>query len=145
MTAVRPLDPRLPASFWAKVSIASDGCWRWIASRNPSGYGKVRHDGQSRLAHRVAYAALVAPIPPGAEIDHRCRVRDCVNPSHLEPVTHEVNTLRSTSPTAKNAVRDECVNGHPFDEANTYRPARGGRMCRTCRRERMRTYAEAKR
>lgn len=82
-------------------------------------------------AHRFAYEALVGPIPKGLEIDHLCFVRNCVNPGHMEPVTSAVNTLRSTGPTAANAAKDQCVNGHPFDFT---RPD-GERGCLRCAAE----------
>lgn len=31
----------------------------------------------------------------GAVLDHLCRVRNCVNPAHLEPVTQAENVRRS--------------------------------------------------
>lgn len=46
------------------------------------------------MAHRVAYELWVGPIPEGMELDHRCKVRACINPAHLEPVTHAENMRR---------------------------------------------------
>lgn len=69
-------------------------CWVWVARLNRNGYGRIHHDGDEKMAHRVAYEALVGPIPDGLLLDHRCRTRCCVNPCHLEPVTHQINTLR---------------------------------------------------
>ena len=84
--------------FWAKVDAAGD-CWEWSASRNPLGYGvffRSRNGGKAVMvpAHRFAWESLVGPIPNGHQIDHRCFNPSCVNPSHLEPVTPLVNTLR---------------------------------------------------
>jgi len=45
-------------------------------------------------AHRVSYALLKGPLVDGLDLDHLCRVRPCVNPDHLEQVTHLVNMLR---------------------------------------------------
>jgi hypothetical protein len=73
------------------------GCWLWDGRRfSRNGYGRVWHDGKERQAHRVTYELLVGPIPQGLILDHlpKCRVRCCVNPDHLEPVTHRTNTLR---------------------------------------------------
>lgn len=73
-----------------------DGCWLWGASINADGYGIFRYDGAMRGAHRVAYLLLAGPVPDGHEIDHLCSVRHCVNPAHMEPVTHEENVRRSS-------------------------------------------------
>jgi hypothetical protein len=72
-------------------------------------------------------------LPKGWEPDHLCGNPSCWEPAHLEPVTQRENTLRSNNSAAQNARKTHCVNGHPFDEANTYR-ARGRRYCRACRR-----------
>lgn len=93
-----------------------------------------RFDGKQRLVHRLAYAWLVGQIPAGLTLDHLCRNTVCVNPLHLEPVTHRVNVLRGQSGVAANARKTGCPQGHPFDEINTYH-YRGQRHCRTCRAE----------
>lgn len=88
----RPADER----FWEKVEKGGpDDCWLWTANKTaPNGHGRfLGPDGQI-MAHRYAYEALVGPIPEGLVIDHLCRVRLCVNPDHLEPVTAEENTRR---------------------------------------------------
>jgi hypothetical protein len=55
------------------------------------------------MAHRFAYELLVGPIPEDLELDHLCRVRHCVNPAHLEPVTHLENILRGMRAAAQQA------------------------------------------
>ena len=72
----------------------ASGCWIWVAQTNRNGYGRHKVRGQLRMAHRSSYEAHVGPIPPGLVLDHRCRVRCCVNPHHLDPVTVRENTLR---------------------------------------------------
>jgi HNH endonuclease len=125
--------------FWSKVRIIPDCCWEWTARDNGVGYGMFmltspRPNVKSVLAHRYAYELLVGPIPEGLQLDHLCRNRRCVNPDHLEPVTNRENVLRGTSIFAREAALTHCLRGHPFDEENTYLPARGGRQCRACRR-----------
>lgn len=77
-------------------SISESGCWVWQHRIDRTGYGRTRKGsgGTNRLAHRVAYENLVGPIPSGLELDHLCRVRACINPKHLEPVTRQENVLR---------------------------------------------------
>ena len=122
------------ARFWAKVSPEpTSGCWLWTAGTN-RGYGRVLIDGKNRTAYRVSYELLVGPVPDGLEIDHLCRTHACVNPDHLEAVTHRENVLRGTCPTAKNAAKTECVRGHPLSGENLRVKDDGHRQCLACRR-----------
>jgi len=134
-TELRPR-PTVGERFWSKVE-KTDRCWLWTANRTtPQGYGSFAL-GHSKfvLAHRYAYAELVGPIPAGLTLDHLCRNPPCVNPAHLEPVTMRENTLRGTSPAARNAVKTHCLRGHPFDTVNTLINVRGERQCRACARD----------
>lgn len=134
--------------FMAKVrpSDDPDACWEWAAYRKADGYGMFRLDGQSRLAHRVAYELFVGPVPDGLQLDHKCRNRGCVNPAHLEPVTSRENTMRGDSDSAAKARATHCVNGHEFTPENTYVwPRDGTRHCRTCKRARDLRYERERR
>lgn len=128
--------------FWAKVD--KNGpvpahrpdlgpCWLWTGGRNNTGYGTFRYDDRTVVAHALAYVWRYGPIPDGLEPDHLCRVRHCVRPDHLEPVTHGDNVRRGTAG-AINRAKTHCKWGHPFDAANTY-IAPGGvkRACLQCR------------
>lgn len=88
-------DPRLPANFWSKVRVNELGCWEWTAAKNSRGYGCFAINAKSQLAHRVSYIALVGPIAEGLQIDHLCRNKTCVRPTHLEPVSATVNVRRA--------------------------------------------------
>jgi hypothetical protein len=130
--------------FWSHVD-RTEECWLWQGSRlaQRGGYGLfgIKRQGQGRTlrAHRVAYEISVGPIPDGLDLDHLCRIPACVRPDHLEPVTRRVNTLRGKGPTARNAVKTRCANGHEFTPENTYVTRDGRhRACRTCGRERKR-------
>lgn len=121
-----------------------NGCWRWTGHIDDGGYGIVSAGGAHK-AHRISYEAHVGPIPDGLTIDHLCRVRCCVNPAHLEPVTQQVNTLRGETIAARHAATTHCPAGHPYDAENTYSSKRGERDCRACRRVRSREWAQRKR
>lgn len=148
--------------FVAKIAADVSGCWIWTASRVPNGYGKFGLDGRTRAAHRLAYEYWIGQIPEGSELDHLCRTPACVNPTHLEPVSHQVNILRGItekSPETRRKIgaskigkprpwtpewrerllahcvkATHCKRGHRFDSANTYQRSDGGRMCLTCTR-----------
>lgn len=80
--------------FQAFIEVEGDGCWRWVGGISSTGYGKFWLDGKTIPAHRVSYEMHVGVIPGGMEIDHLCRVRSCVNPEHLQPVTGRENIAR---------------------------------------------------
>ena len=123
-----PEPPSLADRFWTKVE-KGDGCWEWQAYRNPSGYGTIYFERRPWLAHRVSWMLAGRPLIEGEELDHLCRNPRCVNPDHLEPVTHRTNMRRSAK-----AMQTHCVHGHPFDDRNTYRAKNGTRSCRACHR-----------
>lgn len=126
--------------FMSKVVIDNDSHWVWQRYLNADGYGFIDWRGQRYTAHTFAYIALKGPVSRGFEPDHLCRVRACVNPDHLEVVSQRINNLRSMSPSAINARKIVCKQGHPFNEGNTYIRKTGGRTCITCLRERTRLY-----
>lgn len=132
------LDERLPERFWNQVTpCPMSGCWLWFGYTAPSGYGRISLGLKPRQAHRVSYAALVGPIPDGLHIDHLCRVRCCVNPAHLEPVTSAENTRRGEAG-INNTRKTHCPQGHAYEGDNLFFMAnefRGGksRACRTCK------------
>lgn len=131
-----PLDTRSgPERFWANFTVNRETeCWEWQGPDNGVGYGKIKVDGDFLYAHRYGYELFVGEIPDGLVIDHLCRNPSCVNPWHLEPVTQRINSQRGSR-----ATRTHCVNGHPYNEANTYiYPKTGHRQCRACNRERER-------
>lgn len=122
-----PLEQR----FWAKVE-KTEGCWFWLAA-TPCGYGLIWVDGAYRPAHRVSYEWVHGPIPDGLELDHLCRNPSCVNPEHLEAVTHQENARRGEGTMGDlYTPKTCCKHGHPYSGENLYLPPRGGRECRAC-------------
>ena len=122
--------------FWLKVEF-TDTCWNWTAALNPDGYGSFRTPKGTTLPHRISYELLVGPVPRKLELDHLCRNRRCLNPSHLEPVTHRVNFLRSPMQFGGRHGALTCQRGH---NDWVQHPSNSGRKCRACRQERDRRY-----
>jgi hypothetical protein len=122
--------------WWTSVE-KTDTCWLWTGYLADQGYGRFSPSGGAKYttAHRWGYEALVGPVPDGLVVDHLCRVRHCVNPAHLEPVTQRENILRGEGLSAANAAKTHCKRGHEFTPENTAL-IRGGwgieRRCRTC-------------
>lgn len=109
-------------------TVADDeGCWLWLGATNTKGYGHIAGDMGGRVlsVHRVVWAHVHGPIPTGLEIDHLCFVRNCVNPDHLDLVTHAENIARTRQ-------RTHCKQGHEFTPETTYTGPAGNRRCRPC-------------
>lgn len=105
------------------------GCWLWTGAVSKNGYGTMTVGGKTRMAHRISYSAYKGAIPDGLHIDHRCKVRSCVNPSHLEAVTVGENNRRSPKPIV---LATHCKHGHPFSGDNLQVGRQ--RRCRECNR-----------
>ena len=153
---VAPRSKRRPVAdrFWSMVDKGpAESCWQWTGSLLRDGYGSFWADDRTVSAHRFIYEFLVGPVPQGLDLDHTCHNeaairgecdggktcphRACVNPAHLEPVTHNENTKRGlmvATNIARGRDRTRCKWDHLLDAANTYvEPGGGRRRCRTCR------------
>jgi hypothetical protein len=123
--------------------IKRDGdCWIWTGGKTGAtgrrqAYGFVRVEGGRRIgAHRFVYERMVGPVAEGMDLDHLCRTPLCVNPEHLEPVTHQENVRRGL------AIRTHCKYGHEMAGDNLYIHPDGERKCRQCMRDTARRFAE---
>lgn len=138
---VNEFTPEMLAKFWMKVK-ANGGCWEWQNALT-NGYGTFAPKRFAILpAHRVAYELIVGPIPEGLELDHLCKNPRCVNPNHLEPVTHAENCRRGDGFGGRNFRKTHCKNGHPLDGPNLYLTTTGKRQCRACRAEQAKAFRE---
>jgi hypothetical protein len=133
--------------FWKKVN--KDGpiikpelgpCWIWTGAKSEYGHGIFLFVMKPKkilgMAHRFAYETFVGPVPEGKELDHLCHNPPCVNPKHLEPVTHKTNVQRGLAGIINNhfAAKTHCPRGHEYTPENTYYDKHGRRACRTCHR-----------
>jgi len=141
------LKDKLAAKLLANSEPTETGCLRWRGSHNSKGYGDIYNAGKYLRAHRVAYEVWIGPIPDGLEVDHvyakGCRYRDCIEPSHLEAVTHTENIRRKPRPS-------HCPEGHEYTTENTILRRRNNRpgtekSCRTCRNRKLREQRARKR
>lgn len=100
----QPRPVALHANMQAHVEETAGGCWLWTRRLDRDGYGQLAGpDGKQIAAHRLSYIRAKGPILDGLEIDHLCRVRRCINPDHLEAVTHAENMRRAARAKAQRA------------------------------------------
>lgn len=138
------------ANFWSRVDKHGPlhpklgRCWLWLGAKNRKGYGQVGINGGYVAVHRFAYQQERGRIKKGLTLDHLCRVRNCVNPHHLEPVTNRENILRGEGIAARNYRKTHCKHGHEFTPENVYL-FRGLRHCRACHKKYSLAYARKSR
>lgn len=117
------------------------GCWLWLkAITVNTGYGQLEVAGKTKKAHRLAYELFAGTIPEGHDIHHKCQLRCCANPDHLEAITRRKHLLIGGSPVAANAVKTHCKRGHEFNAVNTYVTKSGARWCKECGRMHVRNF-----
>lgn len=127
----------LPPELAQHIRETEHGCWLWLGSQTPKGYGILPAPFGRVLAHRWAHETFVAPIPDGYHVDHLCFVRSCCNPAHLEAVTPSENVRRA-------AGTETCRRGHIRAEVGYYHFRNGTRHCRACLNEKQARYVARK-
>lgn len=121
----------------SKIFITENGCWQWtgaIFKKKYGNYAQIRMGrrgfSKNTKAHRVSYELFVGTVPDGLELDHLCHNTLCINPAHLEPVTHAENMKRR-----KDSGLEYCKHGHKYTNETTYiRLDNGRRECKICRK-----------
>lgn len=128
--------------FLALTQIVPGGCWLWLGSKSKDGYGQfVLNARRGQKRQRVSPYRFIwewvhgCSMPVDCEPDHTCNNRQCVNPAHVEPVTHSENQRRAYQRGRKAGVRvrpTHCPKGHEYTTANMMRGGRGPLQCRAC-------------
>lgn len=108
------------------------GCWPWIGATYNNGYGRMRQLGKELKAHRVIYKEIKGELDDSMALDHLCRNRACVNPDHLQPVSHRLNCVRGNGPSGLNARKTQCKYGHQLDPVDLDSPTSKRRICVEC-------------
>lgn len=126
---VKPFEEK----FWPKVEVdPNSGCWLWTGALFPGGYAALGGKGTTTNAHRLAYEHFVGPVPSDMDVDHKCRVRCCVNPAHMVVATRKENIRRAIEAGAHVGAATHCPRGHAYEGENVHW-VEGRRYCQTCR------------
>ena len=77
-----------------RYEVDENGCWLYTGKKDHQGYGIFYYQQSAYKAHRIAYEVVKGPIPYRLVLDHLCKVKACINPSHLEAVDQAENVKR---------------------------------------------------
>lgn len=125
--------------FWSKADVRNENeCWLWKRSLSTGGYPRYKK-GNIYYAHIYAYTITKGAIPDGLELDHTCLTRSCINPNHLEAITHQENMLRGNTFASKQSKQTHCKRNHSLDNSYIHK---NRRLCRICRAQASRKFRE---
>lgn len=131
--------------FHSRYIKSEAGCWEWTWKKDKDGYGQFHARPYHQAAHRFSFHLFHKINPHGLCVCHSCDNPSCVNPDHLWLGTVTDNNRdawkkgRKVSP---NKDKAHCKRGHPFTEANTYIQSTGSRICRICRRMKVKEWKQ---
>lgn len=142
LVPLRPKAKRGESLAWLHQSVlhSEEGCVEWPFGRISTGYGTLKFQGRTWLAHRLALSLVEPWHPPyGTFVLHSCDNPPCVNPSHLSWGTNAEN-MRQMAERGRGttALSQTCQRGHKWTPENTKVDQNGGRRCRTCQNARRR-------
>lgn len=115
------------------MPIPECGCYAWLGHHN-HGYAIMTY-GPSRQRKMERVTRFLTKAPKGMDVDHLCHSPWCVNPNHLEVVTHQENIRRHGL---------WKINNRQFCEIHGERLQYEGevRVCRSCKREYVRQWRQ---
>lgn len=116
--------------FMDKIDLGDNLCWLFPYT-DKYGYATLYFGRSPEKGHRFMYTVFKGDIPNGYEIDHLCGVKRCINPDHLEAVSHTENMRRLY------ANMKSCRRGHEYTPENFRTTINNGyitRFCRVCDR-----------
>lgn len=122
--------------FWSKVE-KTDDCWNWISAITKNGYALFMLRGRSVYSHRVSFLESHGSVSDTLVIDHLCRNRKCVNPSHMREITRGENVRIGRFVQRE---KTHCDHGHPLSGDNVARRGRNMRVCKLCHSRRNKEY-----
>lgn len=118
-----------------RYTVLDNECWQWNGYIDKGGYGIAWLDSKNQYAHRIFYSHYNGEIDSKLTIDHLCRNRSCVNPTHLEQVSLSVNAKRAIEFNGS----EYCKSGHIKDKVKTLR-GYSFKFCSVCKNEYERNY-----
>lgn len=143
---MKPLLIELPLSekdlqrFYSKIKInEKTNCWEWIGTILNNGYPQFilkysKGIYKKLLPYRISYLLYKGDLKEELELDHLCRNPICVNPEHLEQVTHGKNVNRGIGWGGINSRKTHCPQGHPYSGENLLIEKNNRRRCKICKK-----------